>query len=282
LKCHETVRPKLPHVQTLDCNLCHAYSDWKKITFSHTPTPPTCLTCHDVDRPKPPHVPIGDCLLCHTNPDWKVRTPYNHDPLPATCSECHATTRPAKPHVETGECSGCHKFPNWSEAVSFNHYEPKPAACAICHTALRPAAPHPVPGDCVTCHNFPNWKKAFFAHDPKPASCGDYCHVRPTAVSARAYPNQGPPAGFVAGSAGSGHYVGKECVECHQTPKEGSKVFGFDHSTPSFPFCLPCHYNQGLAKHGVTAPTVYELKAFGNCNNCHKNFDKAKSRNWGT
>lgn len=280
LECHESARPTTEtHIKKVDCKLCHEYNDWKKITFSHTPEPETCLTCHEVDRPKVPHVAAGDCKLCHTNPDWSKTHTYNHDPLPKTCIECHAAKRPAKPHDAEGECSGCHKFPNWSQAVSFNHYQPKPTSCGTCHNSKRPAAPHPTDGDCVGCHNFPDWKNAIFSHTPKPATCGDYCHVRPTATAQRAYPNQGPPAGFTEGGPGSGHFNGKECVECHLTPPEGGTTFGFDHSKPSLKFCLPCHYDKGVEEHGANT-SGYEMTGYGNCNTCHKDYDRNVRRRW--
>lgn len=121
-----------------------------------------------------------------------------------------------------------------------------------------------------------------FTHLPKPATCAD-CHVRPLTVGKRAYPTQGPPAGFNANdpaAIGGKHYVGKDCSSCHRTPAEGATVFSFTHSAPKAEFCLPCHFNRGQTEHANNNNNVM-LQGFGNCFNCHKNFDVNTARNFG-
>ena len=114
---------------------------------------------------------------------------------------------------------------------------------------------------------------------PKPQQC-ETCHARPTNTGRRAYPNQGPPADFLAGEdyPGSGHYLGKDCQSCHQTPVEGANGFNFTHSQPAADFCLPCHFNGGSNEHNNE--NNVNLTAYGNCFTCHKAFDAQNGRNF--
>lgn len=159
-------------------------------------------------------------------------------------------------------------------------HTPKPASCINCHEAKRPTPTHYAKQDCVSCHSYPSFKNAAFSHNPTPTTC-EGCHARPTTVGLRAYPNQGPPAAFDPNNPaepGSGHYRGKDCVNCHATPSETVTKFAFTHSKPGPMACLPCHFNDGLNEHGANGRG--DLTAFGNCFNCHQNFDKSVSRNW--
>lgn len=118
-----------------------------------------------------------------------------------------------------------------------------------------------------------------FTHLPKPERCAD-CHERPEAVGLRAYPNQGPPADFDPAFPGTGgsHYLGSDCISCHQTPAEGQTAFVFTHSQPNPEACLPCHYNEGQAQHAGSA--VVDFSEKGNCHTCHQNFNAEVLRNF--
>ncbi len=242
----------------------------------------SCNGCHTKDRPILPHDQKADCVGCHSFPAFKgTLNAASHDPLPTSCVSCHEKDRPVAPHDAKQDCVGCHSFPKFNLAVSGFNHSPAPTSCIGCHEAKRPPAPHIATKDCVGCHSFPSFKRVAFSHLPKPAVCED-CHTRPTTVGLRAYPNQGPPVGFVANdpkALGSKHYVGKDCAACHRTPDEGASIFSFTHSTPKADFCLPCHFNTGRGEHGADNRVV--LKDFGNCFSCHKNFDRNAVRNWG-
>jgi hypothetical protein len=143
---------------------------------------------------------------------------------------------------------------------------PLPATDAI-------AALHTDQKSCATCHSYPSFsERKLFSHIPKPETC-ETCHARPAGAGLRAYPNEGPPAGFNPNDAtapGSGHYIGKDCVTCHATPAEGARAFVFSHSTPRAEFCLPCHFNDGRGEHNGDGDVT--LRDFGNCYSCHRNF----------
>ncbi|MFW7380096.1 MAG: hypothetical protein ACOH5I_14880 [Oligoflexus sp.] len=155
------------------------------------------------------------------------------------------------------------------------------SSCVSCHEINRPAPPHVASQDCVNCHSYPGFDNIqAFSHLPKPETCED-CHARPTTTASRAYPNQGPPVDFDPNnpnSIGSGHYVGKDCVTCHNTPAEGSTVFSFTHSTPRTDFCLPCHFNDAEEEHAGDGDAM--LQNLGNCFSCHMNFDRNAERNF--
>lgn len=151
-------------------------------------------------------------------------------------------------------------------------HQPMPTTCASCHESKRLTPDHYKGQDCAMCHKYPSFKGGAFAHDPKPATC-EGCHARPTTVGLRAYPNQGPPANFDPNdpmAPGSGHYRGKDCSSCHQTPREGATAFVYNHTTPNPGACLPCHFNQGQRRHRNNNNVM--LTGFGNCQTCHNNF----------
>ncbi|HYX32688.1 MAG TPA: hypothetical protein VE954_06210 [Oligoflexus sp.] len=198
-----------------------------------------------------------------------------------SCNSCHTKDRPAAPHDQQADCVGCHSFPAFKSTLNAALHEPTPASCNSCHEKNRPAAPHIANKDCVGCHAFPTFKRVAFSHLPKPAVCEE-CHARPATAGLRAYPNQGPPVGFLANdpkAMGSRHYVGKDCISCHRTPDEGATAFNFTHSTPRADFCLPCHFNEGRDEHAGDNRAV--LLDFGNCASCHRNFDVNVNRGWG-
>jgi cytochrome c5 len=192
------------------------------------------------------------------------------------CQRCHEEDRPATPHVAQGDCVSCHAYPEWQSVAQFSH-EPTPESCVSCHEKDRPAAPHDQNGDCVSCHQYPSFMEGItFSHMPKPENC-EQCHARP-ATGQRSYPNQGPPANFVDGDPGSEHYTGKDCLSCHATPAEGASAFGFSHSSPNPQACLPCHFNEAMAEH-VNDNDV-TMTGFGNCFDCHTNYDQNNARNF--
>ncbi|MEZ4743889.1 MAG: cytochrome c3 family protein [Bdellovibrionota bacterium] len=287
ISCHEMERfpvtNEFPHGEGKDCSECHKYDKTKKwtnlLSFKHDPMPNSCNSCHEPSRPEKPHTQTGECASCHSYPQWRLDTASLHDPIPSSCISCHEKDRPSSPHEKTKDCVGCHAFPNWKRAASFDHI-PEPESCVTCHESQRPTFPHPQESDCKSCHKFPSFTNALFSHTPKPESCGEYCHTRPTNPYNRAYPNQGPPLGYQDGDDGSGHLLGKDCSECHLTPVENKNTWEFNHSTPKLTFCLPCHFNEGKTKHGTNNPLTYILEGFGNCYSCHKNYDKSQSRNW--
>lgn len=240
----------------------------------------SCNGCHIEKRPIAPHDQQSDCISCHTYPEWKSSITSLHNPKPDSCNSCHEKDRPTLPHVAEQDCVGCHSPSTFIQSVSAFNHEPKPQNCVSCHEKNRPAAPHVAGKDCVGCHSFPTFTSVSFSHTPKPAMCEE-CHVRPATTGIRAYPNQGPPVGFVAddpAALGSRHYLGKDCSSCHKTPDEGAAVFTFTHSTPKAEFCLPCHFNEG--REGHNSPNRGTFTEFGDCFTCHKNFDKDVLRNW--
>lgn len=169
--------------------------------------------------------------------------------------------------------------PGGSASSTLALHTPQPAACGGCHERKRPSATHYPGKDCALCHKYPSFATGTFLHNPKPTEC-ESCHARPTQAGQRAYPNQGPPAGFNAAdpkAIGGGHYVGKDCVQCHETPTANGARFVFSHSSPNPQACLPCHFNQGFAQHG----NRQYFTGFGSCTNCHSNFSVQTGRNFG-
>lgn len=213
--------------------------------------------------------------------------------LALLCSCTQVTENPdrlrggsARPSPQSGSASDNAKGGSPSEGLGETDilalHTPPPPACAACHESKRPPQNHYGKTDCVTCHAFPSFQGGFFAHAPKPTQCEE-CHARPTTVGARAYPTVGTPANFNPNDPtqpGSGHYRGKDCVSCHATPAENAPKFTFTHSKPSPEACLPCHFREGSGEHRNDNRGV-ELTGFGNCFNCHKNFDQTVRRNWG-
>ncbi len=210
-----------------------------------------------------------------------------HAGVTDNCIQCHEKDRPAAvgtvTHGGGEECILCHNFTEESFKFLGYSHSPEPAECSKCHANDRPGGDHPTDGDCKSCHTTTSFTAAInFTHEPRPATC-EGCHTRPTTTSARAYPNQGPPANFDPNDPnepGSGHMVGKDCAGCHQTPAEGAQSFTFTHSGTVPQVCLPCHYNDGFREHNGDNRGVI-LSGFGNCVNCHGNFDRNIGRNWG-
>lgn len=289
--CHESDRPlaldDLKHGDGNDCGTCHYYSKTQKwnalLDYAHKGEK-TCGQCHEPKRPAKDHVKSMDCVQCHTNPDWSKTGTFDHVPHPKECLVCHKDKQPSPTHYGGADCMGCHKYNKWNEKnSSYNHFTGTDA-CTKCHADDRPALPHDQTQDCKSCHSFSDWKTTSYTHAAGLKECAESCHARPTEVYSRAYPKQGPPEGYDAADTdydGYGHLYGKNCGECHISPGDGVNTWGFDHSKPKLNFCLPCHYNQGEQKHG-TGNNSYDFTKFGNCVNCHKNYDKNVTRSWST
>lgn len=308
--CHSgsnSVLPKLgrpirsDHPPNGDCNLCHTYNDWSKVTnFNHAGAT-SCNSCHENVRPLIPHPQTTDCINCHSNPAWiPVSSNFNHSPTPASCNACHETSnrmdRPLLPHPANRDCSECHTPVAWEPVATFDHL-PEPSSCQNCHTGKdnggdkrgRPVAPHPATGDCKECHQYVanTWTPIRpYNHNLKPSSCNK-CHYNnrsnsgdhnyPTESTGRGLPN--PPSYNASdpNSPGTRHYAGKDCIACHKTPAEGGSAWSFSHSTPRATSCLPCHYSdkdpddddgEVWSKHGGGKRDAL-MSGFGNCYNCH-------------
>ncbi len=81
--CHESDRLSEDHFAGQDCYSCHAYPSWSPTdagggdgapSFSHDPTPESCVTCHEKDRESDTHFTGQDCANCHAFPDWSETT----------------------------------------------------------------------------------------------------------------------------------------------------------------------------------------------------------------
>ena len=272
----------------------------------HEANKDSCIKCHEPNRPSADHFAGQDCVSCHKFPSFSGGLSGGDpsggggggggsDPLLAlhetnkdSCIKCHEPHRPSPAHFAGQDCVSCHRYPSFKGGLSSGTpgggqpgtggdgllalHEANKNSCVQCHETKRPNANHYPGKDCASCHKFPSFKGASFAHNPKPPRCED-CHARPAQVGRRAYPNQGPPANFNAAdktAAGSGHYVGKDCISCHSTPREGATTFSFSHTSPNPQACLPCHFNDGAEEHRNSARVM--LTGFGNCQTCHQNF----------
>lgn len=190
------------------------------------------------------------------------------------------TQSTSKPSQDSEQNETISKQDDSLEADKNKHFTEN---CSECHEDKRPLGDHIQSFDCMSCHNYPSWSPSqnfTFNHQNIPPLC-ETCHLRPDSGS-RAYPNQGPPPDFMVDNnyEGSGHYLGKDCKECHQIPNQpDNRVFTFTHSTPSPNACLPCHYNEGAGEHPVEN-SMFEFSRFGNCHTCHVNFDRNGTRNF--
>lgn len=81
--CHEFERLTEDHYPDQDCYGCHSYPTWDPsgatsadgaTTFSHEPTPDSCVACHEQDRLNASHFAGQDCASCHAYPDWSETT----------------------------------------------------------------------------------------------------------------------------------------------------------------------------------------------------------------
>lgn len=309
-QCHDRDRPApvidattgapLIHGGEQECGACHTAggASWRIFaTFSHTPTPETCLDCHSTARPTAlvnqmlhAYPGVGDCVACHTTGagvSWTSGT-YNHLPSPATCAECHSEQRPSTvvngfSHDAggTGDCAACHRNPGttWSGA-SFSH-SPTPARCADCHAGTRPLGPVGTPpfdhavagmGDCKSCHavysaSKTDWTGGSFSHSPAPESCND-CHlgIRPVGPV-------GSPA-FDHAKGGTG-----DCVSCHQ-PKSVTQTDWsggtFSHD-PAPATCIGCHVGDRPAVPVGTPAFDHSIAGMGDCKACHAPYSATKT-----
>ncbi len=308
--CHSVERPvglignpKFDHAKggTGDCVSCHKNPgvSWTGGSFSHSPTPSTCIDCHLSKRPVSPvngfdHTKggLGDCKSCHKNVgvSWAGAT-FDHNPAPATCANCHANQRPAAlkngflhSFAGTGDCKSCHNTNRgitWSGGI-YSH-SPTPTQCSVCHTADRPVGlvgpngnkfdhANGGMGDCKSCHlgNMGvNWTGGSFSHSPTPSSCAN-CHTadRPVGLVG---PNGNK---FDHAKGGTG-----DCKSCHLANIGVNWTGGnFSHS-PTPATCASCHAADkptGLAtKVSTQNPSRYNqfshsIANLGDCKNCHK------------
>jgi hypothetical protein len=260
--CHLDIRPVGPagsppfdHANggTGDCVSCHlpksaTQTDWSGASFSHSPTPASCLSCHIGDRPtgavgNPAFdhaiAGTGDCKSCHavksaTKNDWTGGN-FSHNPAPATCIDCHLAQRPV-----TVTASG------------FDHSKGGTGDCAACHTQ---------PG--VT------WKGAIAGFDHAtltPSTRCDSCHAdkRPSTALNVAWPGHpSNPNQFLHTVV-----VSTDCKACHLDPG-GAWAPGLYAHSPNPGQCSVCHLNQRPVGLSGTPPFNHALGGSGDCGACH-------------
>ncbi|MEO8444167.1 MAG: hypothetical protein ABI567_04065, partial [Gammaproteobacteria bacterium] len=302
LNCHDQDRPApiidattgapLIHGGGADCGQCHTAggATWRIFTtFTHSPTPASCLDCHSTARPAAlvnqmlhSYAGVGDCVDCHTvgaGVTWTGGT-YAHEPNPASCAECHSAQRPttivngfSHDAGGSGDCSGCHHSPGIRWSDGFFSHSPAPAKCIDCHAGTRPNGPVGTPpfnhavagtGDCKSCHlvfsaTQTDWTGGSFSHSPAPTNCID-CHlgIRPVGPV-------GTPA-FDHANGGTG-----DCVSCHlpksttQTDWSGGT---FSHS-PAPASCKDCHTGDRPTGPVGSPPFDHAIAGLGDCKACH-------------
>ncbi len=302
LNCHDQDRPApiidattgapLIHGGGADCGQCHTAggATWRIFTtFTHSPTPASCLDCHSTARPAAlvnqmlhSYAGVGDCVDCHTvgaGVTWTGGT-YAHEPNPASCAECHSAQRPttivngfSHDAGGSGDCSGCHHSPGIRWSDGFFSHSPAPAKCIDCHAGTRPNGPVGTPpfnhavagtGDCKSCHlvfsaTKTDWTGGSFSHSPAPTNCID-CHlgIRPVGPV-------GTPA-FDHANGGTG-----DCVSCHlpksttQTDWSGGT---FSHS-PAPASCKDCHTGDRPTGPVGSPPFDHAIAGLGDCKACH-------------
>lgn len=259
-------------------------------TFSHKNFMTACASCHEKNRPAPvsgvAHGSGRDCVSCHSPSRGWIPTTGMHNPPPTSCATCHESRRPAttasgQPHVATGDCISCHTTAGWKPAVV--PHTPTPTSCVACHESQRPTtlpsgATHVATGDCVSCHTTGAWKPAADPHTPTTTSCVS-CHESNRPARAQ-HPSVNDPA-----VTDKRHYVAKDCAVCHTKPVDAWYLWNYSPGTQRkfehigvngqvVGFCLPCHYTQGMRKHG--AGGAANFNGDGNCRNCH---DRSLPRN---
>ncbi len=289
--CHLGIRPvglvgspPFDHANggTGDCVSCHlpksaTQTNWSGGSFSHSPTPATCIGCHVGDRPAVPvgnpafdHAiaGLGDCKSCHaplsaTKTNWSGGS-FNHVPTPTTCIGCHLGQRPVAPTSSgfnhalggTGDCVACHQDPGgqWTGAVSgFDHGTLSPATrCDSCHASDRPATAInvPWPGNPA--------KPNKFLHSVMPTTDCKGCHLQPGGVWAGGIYSHIPSAG--------------QCSVCHLNQRPvgpaGSPVF--DHALGGSGDCVACHANKSPTRTDWTGGTFTHTSTIKACASCHE------------
>jgi hypothetical protein len=311
VQCHDLDRPA-PVIDTLtnapiihgggqDCGQCHTAggASWRIFTtFSHSPTPASCLDCHSTIRPAGlvndhmlhSYPGVGDCVACHAagaGVSWTTAT-FVHEPTAVTCAECHTAQRPttvingfSHDAGGTGDCSACHHSPGIAWNDGFFSHSPTPAKCSTCHAGTRPAGPVGTPpfdhsiagtGDCKSCHqpysaSKTDWTGGSFSHSPAPTSCID-CHlgIRPVGPSGT--------SAFDHANGGTG-----DCVSCH-VPKSSTQTDWsggtFSHS-PAPASCTDCH--AGDRPTGPVGSPAFDhaIAGMGDCKSCHAVQSPSKS-----
>jgi hypothetical protein len=233
-----------PHKNlVLECDKCHAVTEWKEIVFDHSTTEFVLWGRH---------AGLG-CRDCHNIEDFGLAR--------ADCSACHLDTHQGKLGPD---CGRCHNPQGWSifntSAVHANTTFPLMGAharldCKACHISEIEGEYSFLKSECVSCH----YAEFQAAANPSHTDMGfgtrcEECH----------FPVSWYPANFVKHDAffpiSSGAHAGvwSSCNDCHSNPNDRT-VFS----------CLGCHeHNQNSMNdhHSEVNGYAYDSNA---CYSCH-------------
>ncbi len=282
-----TKYPLLGKHALLQCDQCHAHSDFKKqIAFSR------CSDCH---RPDPhsgqfaKRADAGECSSCHTVEGFK--------PAKFGVPEHKATAYPLEGKHAKVACDKCH-----IPAGKATRYRIKFAQCIDCHRDVheRQFAAAPTLNRCESCHTVQGFRPSTFtlarhqnarfrlAGSHLAVACSD-CHKPlevPGAEKVARYrfedrsctachrdPHRGQFAERMRRVAASGKPAG--CEICHSLAswKERSR---FDHASTKFALsgahravaCADCHRPSNLE---INLANVNFSIAPTSCEECHRN-----------
>lgn len=265
------------------CEVCHAETDWKTITFDHDlhskyplrgrhittkceschkghlykdKTPADCNACHKKDD-KHKGKFSENCERCHTERDWKVFL-FEHD---------HDTKYPLRGKHRTTKCESCH--------TGHLYKDKTPADCFACHKKDDKHKGQ-FSEQCERCHTERDWKVLLFEHDHdttyplrgkhRTTTC-ESCH------KGRLYQDKTPTACYACHKKDDVHLrrLGTECQDCHSI--RDWKLWDFDHDTRTR-FKLDGGH-KGLACYAChTASMDKKVKSSSSCVSCHKKDDK--------
>ena len=225
--CH-----KDPHQGQLgnDCQRCHNFTDWKKISpqFDHSKTRYPLTGLHDKVA----------CEKCH-KPDVVGGPARYKDMKFAHCIDCHVD-----PHrgAFTKPCEACHTTSGWKIKLSgndFDHSKTKypllglhaKVACDQCHVKddFKRAVPF---ANCADCHH-PDPHKGQFDARPKKGECAE-CHTvdgwKPSLFGVKEHDSSKYPL--------KGKHVKVECAKCH-LPAGKDTIYKV-----KFALCTDCHKDE--------------------------------------
>ena len=214
-------------IGTQDCAACHKNvgANWSTTTFSHTPTPNSCVSCHSSGRPSP-------TIFYPSLAAQPTLNLYAHDAQfngSADCVNCH-TANVANAGVTWAGAFYGHET-NMGSSVT---------TCISCHTGSRPAthtAQSGQMGDCFACHT-----NAGVSWTPSAGSV-------PSQVTMAA------PVGSNLTAITIKHpslQSGMACATCHTSYNATNSIKGFDHTeglvfaasnAPVNNSCYYCHYS---------------------------------------
>ena len=227
----------------LECDKCHAVSEWKEIMFDHT------KTGYFLEGQ---HKSLG-CRVCHDIADFgKVKS---------NCGSCHLDIHQGKLGPD---CGRCHGFDGWrvfnSIAIHSNTTFPLMGAhtrldCKACHISEIEGEYSFLKSECVSCH----LAEFLEADNPSHTEMGfgtrcEECH----------FPVKWNPANFIRHdsyfpiSSGAHAGVWNSCNDCHSDPND-RRVFS----------CLGCHeHSQSRTDghHEEVNGYIYDSDA---CYSCH-------------